>query len=117
MNIYAKGKNIQTYSFGRLFIQGEKIAEEINIFIRRFYNGWDMSGYTFTITGKTEGNEPVSQQLTPWQEGDNIKLIWRVLSSFTAVSGELSLELKAVGSDPERIIKFNMPPVYVRKAE
>lgn len=118
MEVFAKGKNIPTYSFGNLFIQGEKLADTVTVSVERYYNDTDISGYTFVIVGLTEEDWEVSQLLAYKETDDKyIRLKWNVSSDFTINAGKLRLELRAVeetDGEATTIIKYDMPPVYVK---
>ena len=118
MNVFSNGKNIPTYSFGNLFVQGEKFADTINISLERFYNNSDISGYKFMIVGLAEDDSESNQVIIPEIIHDDlINLKWNVSENFTARAGKLRLELRAFEeSDGEinTIIKYDMSPVNVR---
>jgi hypothetical protein len=118
MEIFANGKNIPTYAFGNLFIQGENFADTICFVIDRYYNGRDLMGCNFLIRGVTEENWEVNQILFGEADGDKIRLEWNVVSDFTYNSGTLSLELSASAQNEYgneyTVIKFDMSPIYVK---
>lgn len=118
MEVFAKGKNIPTYSFGNLFIQGEKLADTITVSVGRYYNNTDISEYKFMIVGLTEDGWEVSQILVFKETDDKyIRLKWNVSSDFTVNAGKLRLELRAIyetDGEATTIIKYDMPPVYVK---
>lgn len=118
MEIFANGKNIPTYSFGNLFIQGENFADTICFVIDRYYNGRDLMECKFLIRGVTEENWEANQILLGDADGDKIRLKWDVASDFTYNSGNLSLELNASVQDEyggdHILIKYDMSPVYVK---
>lgn len=118
MEVYSKGKNIPTYAFGNLFIQGEKLADTITLSVERYYNNTDISEYKFMIVGLTENGWEVSQILVS-RSADNkyVRLKWNVSSDFTVNSGKLRLELRAFeekNGEINTIIKYDMPDVYVK---
>ncbi|MBQ9894546.1 MAG: hypothetical protein IJM38_04095 [Ruminococcus sp.] len=115
MELYAKGKNIPTHPIGRLFTQGEKFGDKININLNRFYDGIDTSGFSFAVHGLTSDGWEAVNALTKIVRNDKIVLEWDVSSDFTLNSGKLDLELRASGTfrGMERILKFNMPSVEV----
>lgn len=118
MEVYSKGKNIPTYAFGNLFIQGEKLADTITLSVERYYNDTDISEYKFMIVGLTENGWEVSQILVS-RSADNkyVRLKWNVSSDFTVNSGKLRLELRAFeekNGEINTIIKYDMPDVYVK---
>ncbi|MBR6985221.1 MAG: hypothetical protein IKH75_17150 [Ruminococcus sp.] len=117
MEVYANGKNIPSYQFGDLFVQGEKFADTINFVIDRTYNGIDLVNCSFCIKGLTSENWEVEQVL-PYMQliGSNkISLAWNVSDNFTFNSGTLQLEIRASMGDAV-IIKYSMPPVQVKPA-
>lgn len=115
MEIFALGKNIPTYSFGRLFVQGEHCADRITFVVDKSYGGNDLSECDFCIIGISGEKWEVCQILTPVVCGGKIKLDWTVSNVFTQNSGKLELELR-VSKDDELILKYDMQPVYVKPA-
>lgn len=116
MEIYAKGKNIQTYPFSTLFKQGEKFADTITFYIDRYYNNIDLYTCSFMLRGINANNGEAEQILLPEICNQYIKLNWNVSDYFTIVSGKLELELRAYKSVSEAsgvIVKYKMPPIYV----
>lgn len=120
MEVFAKGKNIPTYSFNRLFTQGEIFADTISFVLDRFYNGIDIYYFTFVLTGVNESNGEAIQALFPEKRGeDKIVLKWSVGERFTKNSGKLELEIRAsnyIDMDDYNVIKYNMQPVYVNES-
>ncbi|MBR2282797.1 MAG: hypothetical protein IJ874_00030 [Ruminococcus sp.] len=118
MKVKADGKNIATYAFGNLFIQGEKLADTIAISIDRYHDGTDLSECSFCIRGQTENGYEVQQTLIPVIGEDTITLSWCVSDSFTLNSGRLMLELRASRTDENDndtlVLKYNMQPVSVK---
>lgn len=118
MNVFSKGKNIPTYPFGNLFVQGEKFADTINISLERFYNNSDISSYKFMITGLTENGFEANQVIIPEIIDNNlINLKWNVSENFTSCAGKLRLELRAfeeIDGTINTIIKYDMSPVNVK---
>lgn len=118
MEVFASGKNIPTYSFGNLFIQGEKFADTIIISLERFYDNSDISGYKFMVAGLTEDDYEINQVIMPESTDEKfIRLKWNVSGDFTAQAGKLRLELRAfeeTDSGINIIIKYNMPAVNVK---
>lgn len=117
MNVFSRGKNIPTYSFGNLFIQGEKFADTINFSLERFYNDSDIGDYKFMITGLTEDGFEVSQVIIPEVEDNTVNLEWNVSENFTARAGKLRLELRAfkeTNGEINTIMKYDMSPVNVK---
>lgn len=119
MNIYANGKNIQSYPFSSLFVQGERLADTIFFYVARQYEGNDLSACSFMIRGLNENNEEAIQPLIPSDSGDYICLEWKVTDYFTAVSGKLELEIRAVkekNNETQLLVKYTMPPVFVKSS-
>lgn len=116
MEIYARGKNIPSYPFGNLFVQGENLADAIVFVVDRYYCGKDLSLCTFAIRGVTEGNWEADQVL-PMEVGvRTISLTWRVADTFTCNAGKLRLELRAseiIEGETHTVIKYSMSPVEV----
>lgn len=118
MEVFANGKNIPTYSFGNLFIQGEKFADTLIISLERFHNNSDISGYKFMVAGLTEDDYEINQVIMPESIGEEyIRLKWNVSGDFTARAGKLRLELRAMEETDgimNTVIKYDMPPVSVK---
>lgn len=118
MEVFANGKNIPTYSFGNLFIQGEKFADTVFISLERFYNSSDISGYKFMVAGLTEDDYEINQIIMPESTGEKfIRLKWNVSGDFTAHAGKLRLELRAfeeTDGEINTIIKYDMPTVNIK---
>ncbi len=118
MEVFAKGKNIPTYAFGNLFVQGEKFADTIMLVVDRFYNDTDLSECRFVIVGLTEDGWEVSQVLENKRSNmEHTQIKWDVSGDFTANAGKLRLELRALEKNNDEIvtvIKYDMPPVYVK---
>ena len=115
MEVFAQGKNIPTYSFGRMFVQGEHCADKITFMVDKNYSGNDLSECNFSIIGISDGKWEICQILTPVVCNDKIKLEWTVSNNFTQNSGKLELELRASKND-SLILKYDMQPVYVKPA-
>lgn len=115
MEVFSTGKNIPTYSFGNLFIQGEKFADTIIFALERFYNNSDIAGYNFMVVGLTEDGYEINQVIIPESTDENfIRLKWNVSGDFTAQSGKLRLELRACEENGNVIIKYDMPAINVK---
>ncbi|MBR4627618.1 MAG: hypothetical protein IKO47_07975 [Ruminococcus sp.] len=116
MVIHANGKNIPTYAFGSLFIQGESLADVITFVVDRYYCGKDLSLCDFAVRGVTEENWEANQVL-PMEVGERtISLTWNVSDSFTYNAGKLLLELRASETSAggvNTVVKYSMSPVYV----
>ena len=104
MEVFAKGKNIPTYSFGNLFTQGERSADTINIVVDRFYNDTDLSSCSFMMTGLTEDGWEVNQVISSRRAtADKVYLKWKVSGDFTINSGKLKLELRVYYRENDEI--------------
>lgn len=115
MEVYAQGKNIPTYSFAHLFVQGENCADTLTFVVDGSYGGNDLSSCDFCIVGISDERWESRQVLLPEICGDKIRLSWKVSNTFTQNSGKLELELRASRGD-ELVLKYEMEPVYVRAA-
>jgi len=123
MTLISKGKNIDTAPIRRLFVQGEKRASSITFIIDSCCGGIDLSDCVFTVRGLNRNGEFAESYLTADELPDGkIALEWLPDSKFTAVDGELSLELRAYRATPEYgddtglMLKYIMPPITVRKS-
>lgn len=116
MEIIANGKNIPTYEFGDLLIQGEELADTIIFYVDRFYNEYDLSDHSFVITGLTSEGYEVEQALEKEVETERLKLIWKIAAGFTEDAGELKLCMTALPEygEIDHIIRYAMQPVRVR---
>ena len=113
MIIHAQGKNIPTYTFCDLLIQGESAADTVTFVLDRFYDGIDMSDCDFCMRGQNEDGYEIEQTITPISGENTITLNWVIGSGFTNCAGKLLLELRA-NRDEELILKYNMQPVNVK---
>lgn len=117
MEVFSTGKNIPTYSFGNLFIQGEKFADTIIFLLERFYNNSDIAKYNFMVVGLNEDSYEINQVIIPESTDEKfIKLKWNVSGDFTAQAGKLRLELRACEENGNVIIKYDMPAINVKPA-
>lgn len=99
MQITANGKNINTYPFKNLLIQGEKFSETIVFLVDRFHNETDLGKCSFLIRGVTEKNEEAEQVLTVYVFEKSVALFWNISDNFTVTAGRLQLEIKALLAD------------------
>lgn len=117
MKIYAREKNIPTYALSGLLTQGEKFSDTVVFSVDRFYDGKDLYGCSFVIRAVGESSfEAVAPLSSSVAEGDRIELEWRVSDFFTAVAGELELEItasKITDGETELVLKYNMAPIKV----
>lgn len=120
MEIYAKGKNIPTYTIAGLFRQGEKYADTIRIITDRYYCGKDLSKCSFIMRGVNANKEEAQQALIPEVTEYTLVFNWKVSEYFTAVAGILKLELRASETDADGgsklILKYSMEPVVVAES-
>lgn len=119
MKIYANGKNISVFPFANLFTRGEKFSDTITFVLERFYGGNDLGNCNFLMRGINENGEEAQQILYPETDDNTITLNWSVSDYFTAVSGKLELELRAVretDSETEIVVKYIMTPICVRES-
>lgn len=116
MEIIAKGKNIPTYEFANLLIQGERLADTIVFVVDRIYNGYDLADHSFVISGVTAAGSEATQALEKTVGDENIRLIWPVTEDFTADAGMLQLCMTASPEYGEitHVIRYAMQPVNVR---
>lgn len=116
MEIIARGKNIPTYGFGNMLIQGEILADTIVFNIERVYNGYDLADHLFIIYGVTSAGYKAVQLLEKTVEDERIKLIWPVSGDFTVDAGPLRLIVNAMPEygEENHIIRYAMQPVNVR---
>lgn len=113
MQITANGKNINTYPFKNLLIQGEKFSETIVFLVDRFHNETDLGKCSFLIRGVTEKNEEAEQVLTVYVFEKSVALFWNISDNFTVTAGRLQLEIKALladnsGTGQRLILKYNI---------
>ena len=119
----AIGKFIDTLPLRTLFSQEERCADTIVIETDRYYNGYDLAGYTFLMRGVTPSGGETEQMLEKTVLEDTIRLSWTVAPPFTCEAGTLALDLAAYqyadGADPSTdppavLVRFQLPPVEVR---
>lgn len=117
MIIYAKDKNIPTYALSGLLTQGEKYSDTIIFSAERFYDGKDLYGCSFIIRGVGGSSlEAVQPLVCSLAAEDRLELEWRVSDFFTAVAGELELEITAsriTDGETELVLKYNMAPIKI----
>ncbi len=121
MQITANGKNINTYPFKNLLIQGEKFSETIVFLVNRFHNETDLGKCSFLIRGVTEKNEEAEQVLTVYVFEKSVALFWNISDNFTVTAGRLQLEIKALladnsGTGQRLILKYNMAPIFIKES-
>ena len=119
MQIIARGKNIDTHLLKNLLIQGEKNSETVLFLVDRFYNGFDLNDCDFIIKGVTEGDAEAEQALVKRALDEKIAVIWNISEDFTAESGKLVLEMRAVLIDEDTeteslVLKYDMADINVK---
>lgn len=119
MQIIARGKNIDTHLLKNLLIQGEKNSETVLFLVDRFYNGFDLNDCDFIIKGVTEGDAEAEQALVKRALDEKIAVIWNISEDFTAESGKLILEMRAVLIDEDTeteslVLKYDMADINVK---
>ncbi|MGN1404599.1 MAG: hypothetical protein ACI4XB_09790 [Ruminococcus sp.] len=108
------GKVIDTRPIRYIATEGEKNADTICIRLERYYCGVDLSACTFALRGVNANGEIAEQVLTKRTEDDLLLLQWQITDIFTAVPGQMQLELRGMLED-EIVIKYRMPPVTIQK--
>ena len=115
IKLTANGKRIDTAQIERLFTQGESFSDRIHILLPTVNNDVDVTGCTFVMRTAASDGSMTETLLTKELQEEVILLTWDVPDTVTAVAGSLRLEL--IGStDSSVIIKYRMPPVYVKEA-
>lgn len=119
MQIIARGKNIDTHLLKNLLIQGEKNSETVLFLVDRFYNGFDLNDCDFIIKGVAEGDAEAEQALVKRALDEKIAVIWNISEDFTAESGKLVLEMRAVLIDEDTeteslVLKYDMADINVK---
>ena len=71
----AIGKFIDTLPLRTLFSQEERCADTIVIETDRYYNGYDLAGYTFLMRGVTPSGGETEQMLEKTQSSQRSSLI------------------------------------------
>ena len=115
IKLIAEGKFIDTKEIKHLLTQGEKNADMIQFVIGIGNDGVDISGCSFTLRTVASEGSMTETVLSKLVVDDNINLIWTVPDTATAIAGMLRMELIGVKNN-EVIIKFKMPPIYVKEA-
>ncbi len=123
MILRANGKRIDTLPIRHLLSQEEHFADTIVFEVARFYNGMDLSAFTYTIRGVTEGGGETQAPLTMEVHDEVLHLRWQVSDQFTAEGGTLRLDLFAVCYDspeadpaaeaPDHVLRYQLPPIEI----
>ena len=114
MRIDLVGKKLITAPIKDRIVQGENNADVFVIVLPKNYNGNDLSLFSFRMRAVSKENDTVAEQMLPLAvTEDGVELSWAVTSDFTAVDGEIYLELIGVGADEETTIKFTGAPINV----
>ena len=88
-------KFFPTAVLDKLLIVGEKNVDFVEFELDRFYNGIDLSTAVFTLLANIQ-TYSVTQILSKAVSDTTITLKWTIDENFTAIQGEMSLEIKAV---------------------
>lgn len=88
-------KSFPTTALNNLFITGEKNVDFVEFELNRFYNEIDLSLATFTLLANIQ-TYVITQVLDKGVTDTTITLKWAITEDFTAVQGDMSLEIKAI---------------------
>lgn len=99
-------KNLDTSPIRTLVRNGEKNADYVNILLDRYYDGTDLSEFSFTMEAVNSENTLSVQSLSCTASSETLSLLWKITPDFTAVSGKLSLTLKAANEALDACIVF-----------
>ncbi len=113
MNLDINRKKIDTGPIKQLMIQGEIDADVITFKLPSEYDGMDITGLTYVLRAVSRKETMTEQALLKSVEGDFLYLTWTVTADFTAVSGEIQLELRGFDEEESIVIKFTGDPVFV----
>ena len=108
-------KRLITQNLDGNITEGEYGADVVGISVPKMYGEHDLSEFSFRLTAISKLNESVAEQVLTMDsvDDDNIHLLWKVTSDFTASSGEVTLILAGVNSDNTVQIKFISQPVTI----
>ena len=89
------------------FTTGEDSADIIGITLARKYGIHDLSEFSFRITASNGGENAAIQflEMDSFNE-DYVHLLWTVTSSFTALTGKITLTLTGFNPDKSVTVKF-----------
>lgn len=112
----AIGKYIDTLPLARLISREENGADSVIIEVDRYYGVHDLSEFTFVMRGVTESGAETQTELVSnlTKDEENLHLVWKIGSLFTAEAGTLFLDLVAYHHEPEVILRYQLPSVEIR---
>ena len=105
MNLKVFKKQLLTDALDGFFTEGEALSAEITVTLPKSVENTDISGFSFSMSGSIDGiltEQELSKTLTETE----ITLLWSVSKDFTAIPGEMNLELRGTSADGAKIIKF-----------
>lgn len=105
MNLKVFKKQLLTDALDGFFTEGEALSAEITVTLPKNVENTDISGFSFSMSGSIDGiltEQELSKTLTETE----ITLLWSVSKDFTAIPGEMNLELRGTSADGAKIIKF-----------
>lgn len=88
-------KSFPTTVLNNQLIVGEKNVDFVEFQLDRFYNDIDLSVATFSLLANIQ-TYAISQELEKVVTDTTITLKWTITEDFTAVQGDMSLEIKAI---------------------
>ncbi|MDE6021819.1 MAG: hypothetical protein K2H01_12580 [Ruminococcus sp.] len=115
IKLTAQDKFIDTKEIKYLLTQGEKNSDMIQFLLKTKNNDVDISECTFILRTVASEGSMSETALAKAVTGENIALLWKIPDTATAVAGMLRMELIGI-KENTTIIKFKMPPVYVKEA-
>jgi hypothetical protein len=113
MQLNVTGKHIDTSPAKNLLVQGEENADIIPIVVPKVYGALNLSTLTWVMRAVSEKNTLVEGTCTATADGDNLNISWVVSAPFTAVDGNIKLELCGT-SGTDTIIKLTGDDIYVK---
>lgn len=126
MTLKANGKRIDCGAIAHLFSQGEQQADRVTFALPRYYEGQDLSGCTFALTGENAAGKQAQQVLEKEVSEDTVTVQWLVTGSFTGTPGVLHLSLRAFtladeteGSDSsseELVLEYQLTDIEILPA-
>lgn len=115
IKLTAQGKFIDTKEMKYLLTQGEKCSDLIHLVVDAKNNDVDIKDCIFVLRTVASEGSMTETILPKTVMNEQILLMWKVPYTATAVPGMLRLELIGTKAE-ETIIKFKMPPIYVKDA-
>lgn len=113
MQLTVANKKIDTSPIKNLIVQGEINADVIPIVVPKTYGTLDLSTLAWVMRAVSEKNTLVEGACTATADGDNLNIGWTVSAPFTAVDGNIKLELCGA-SGTDTIIKLTGDDIYVK---